>query len=55
MEALLLKPPFFRFHERAKAAYLAKRGPRPETTARLEAVSAHAKKTERGMKKPPPG
>jgi hypothetical protein len=48
-------------HERTKAAYLAKRGPlprtlaRPETTARLEAVSAHAKKTERGMKKPPPG
>ena len=48
-------------HERAKAAYLAKRGPlprkpaRPETMARLEAASAHAKKTEHRSKKPPPG
>jgi hypothetical protein len=39
-------------HERAKAAYLAKRGPlqrkpaRPETMAKLEAVIEHAKKTE---------
>ena len=28
---------------------------RPETIAKLEAASAHAKKTERDMKKPPPG
>jgi hypothetical protein len=48
-------------HERHRAKYLTERGPiprkpaRPETTAKLEAASAHAKKTERGMKKPPPG
>jgi hypothetical protein len=39
-------------YERAKAAYLAKRGPpphtpaRPETMAKLEAAAEHAKKTE---------
>ena len=48
-------------YERHRAKYLAERGPlprkpaRPETIAKLEAASAHAKKTERGMKKPPPG